>query len=891
MRHRLYTLLTSILFFCWAPLSSGQSAIVINENFESIPLSSALKLLESKYDIELAYESKAVAQTIIDEKLDALSLDQAFTQLLSNTHLAFMITGQNKVMIRPDFSKPETELSSFQFTGKIFSKGDQSPLPYALLLSVDGKTGTYTDDKGQFAIQVDESQLPLALKIHYLGYEEKLVSLTTVQHKQELHFSLTPKSIDIEPVTVIELPPLLTSETDYAKLSLQSSQLNRLPGFVGGTDVFRQLQLLPGIDATNDRSVGLNVRAGGEDENLIILDGITLFQADHFFGVFSALNAYAIDEINLYKNAFPAEYGGRTSSILEACGKAPLSKPFTGRIEVNSLLLNSMLSIPFSPNMSLMLSARVTNQNVADSQLFGLIQNTEPLLSRMINENEAPERDILTVEPDFRFYDTHMKWQWEATEKDVFQASYFKSYDDFSYEYEFGIPRNINGNIVNGVERYLETADWENSGLSFQYSRTWNEKLNSTLQYSRSLFQSKRNLDASYSGPFLQEKPILAVRNDQENEIISHAIDFKNEWQYNRNASLIFGYHFEQNEVNHNIEFGRLPLLASDENTAIHAVYAEHKKTWDNDLQTTVALRSNYFQLNQQSYLSPRLQLHYPVSDYFKLKASLSRYHQFLRKFNFEDRFGRNFSFWVLSDENIYPVAHANQLMLGTQFITSSGWSVDIEAYTRYREGVLTYALTRPGFPTQNEEVPLRYELFSGTGRTIGIDFLIKRSWKNYSTWLSYTLSKTTNQFPGINDGLSYPSQDDRRHQLKWVNTFEWKRWNFSASYIFASGKPYVDITRFDALDDRRDVDIDNFITYLDDYHRVDLGVSYRFPLFKKTAGIEASVFNLFDHDNIAYRQFIFSIPRNNGGTSNIPLGNDLQLLGRTFNVGVHFEF
>jgi ferric enterobactin receptor len=890
MKHRWHILLASILFVFWIPGTSAQSTAVITENFEGTPLAAALQLLENKYGIELAYESNAVAQTIIDQQLNASSLDQAFTQLLSDTHLSFMVVGQNKVMIRPDFSEPETALTPYQFTGRVTSSSDQSPLPYALLLSSDGNTGTYTDDNGQFVLPIDKDKLPLALKVHYLSYEEKTVYLDASQHNQKIHISLHPKSIAIEPVTVIELPPLLKSDADYSSLSIQAGLLDRLPGFAGGADVFRQLQLLPGVDATNDRSVGLNVRAGGEDENLIILDGITLFQADHFFGIFSALNTYAIDEIALYKNAFPAEYGGRTSSILEASGKAPLSQAFTGRIELNSLLLNGMLSIPLSPDMSLMLSGRVTNQDVTDSQLFGLIQHTETLLSRTIN-HEMPERNILSVEPDFRFYDTHMKWQWQATNKDAFQASYFKSFDDFSYEYEVAIPRNINGNIVNGKENYLEAADWENTGFSLQYARSWNEALKSTLQYSRSQLQSQRTLDAFYIGPFLQEKPILAVRTAQDNEIINHAVGLKNEWQYKQDASLVFGYHFERNDVNHQIAFARSPLLSSDERASIHALYAEHTNTWDNGFSITSGLRANYYQLKQQAYWSPRIQLHYPVNDYFKLKASLSRYHQFLRKFNFEDRLGRNFGFWVLGDEDIYPVAHANQLMLGTQFITSSGWSVDIEAYTRHREGVLTYALTSPGFRTEDEEVPMRYVLFSGTGRTIGIDFLIKRSWKNYASWLSYTISKSTNQFPEVNDGLSYPSQDDRRHQLKWVNTFEWKRWNFSASYIFASGKPYVDITRFGILDDRRDVDIDNFITYLDDYHRVDVGLSYQFSLFKKTAGIDASVFNIFDHDNIAYRQFIFAVPRNDGSTSNIPLGNDLQLLGRTFNVGVHFEF
>ena len=888
-----------ILFLLQAYLINNQlyaqsSAILIQENFTNTDLESALLQLEQNYPIQLAYESEIVKDIQINQVLQELPLAEALELLLQSTGLSFLILGEDKVLIRPEPTSYNYSENAITYNGKITDKEEGSPLPYALLFLEKDKGGAYTNDEGLFELSVPEKDLPLQLNIQHLGFEPLQLTLTRNTKTNLGSIQMEYQQVSISPITVSELPPALSSlnKGDGTRISVE--ELNKLPGFIGGNDLMRQLQLLPGVSAHNDRSAGLQVRAGGNDENLIILDGITLYEVDHFFGVFSALNTEAIAEAQLYKNAFPAEYGGRTASILEVTGKSGLDRPFNGSLSINSLLGNAFLSIPVGPKMSFMLSGRLSNRNVAKTQLFGLISEDEIISQRFPNISDAAESSIQNIQPDFRFYDTHMNWHWQASDKSLFKASLFMSEDNFGYDYEQSYRRLFNNLPRLITERYEEDASWQNQGWNLAYQRNWNQQLSSALEYSYSQLNTSRNTVASVDRGIGPNTPITTFDNSQTNEIKSHFIDWKNNWQISPQSQLKLGYHYNYNLVNHNIDLARKPSLTKADKASLHAIYGEHLHDWENGLHTTFGLRASYYGLSKEVLLSPRLFLSYQIVDHWLLKASLSRYHQFLRNFVYEDRFGRNFDFWVLSDDQQFPVAHANQAMFGSKWINKTGWTIDLELYAKKMEGIRIYALVLPAIRTDQQAQPNNYRLFSGTGKTIGIDLLIKKDWKAYSSWLAYTLSKSTHQFPGINQGLAFPAENDRRHQLKWANMYRWKKFDFSATYIFTSGKPYLDYSQFDPEENRGEININDYYTYLQDYHRVDVGLNFHFDYLPgKVATLEASVFNLFNHSNIAYRQFIFSLPSQNeqGLPNNVVLGNDLQLLDRTYNIGISLKF
>jgi ferric enterobactin receptor len=889
---RYFCLLFVHVIFYSTNLLAQESDLLINETFTGVSLEEALNTLESNYDIQLAYESQIIEGVTIDEQFKEASLEKVLNSILQTTDLSFLIISPKKVMIRPEAEDTSSGETLITFKGQVVSEGEESPLPYATLSTSDGKVGVYSDQDGFFQLSIARNKLPVTLQVQHITCEMKSVELALSKNEMPFYeIVLNPITFSIDPVTVQELPPIISSTQSTGVLSIDAQQLNRLPSLIGGSDLMRQLQLLPGVAAYNDRSASLQVRASGTDENLIIVDGITLFQPDHFFGIFSALNSHAISDAKLYKNAFPAEYGGRTASVLEVKGKSNRTPVLKGRAEVNLLLANLYLAMPMQKGMNLMVSGRITNQDVTNTRLFGLISEDVTLSPRLQDINENPNRSIQKVEPQFQFYDTHIKWEWMLNASNRFMASFFHSFDDFSYQYEQTYQRFRDGELRPVTERYDEQADWKNQGWALQYAKDWTTNWTTSFQYSTSKFEVLRQVDATLGGPLLQIQPIQILSNRISNDLLSHSFALKNEIAINSHSALSFGYIFEINAANHDLDFGEVALQSVNDRQNINTLFGEYEKEWNDKFSSKLGLRTSLF--SNTEYISPRLSLSYKIDDHIKLKGSASRYNQFLRQFNFEDRFARNFDIWVLSDGEEYPVAQANQFMLGSEIITNNGWSFDVELYAKQIEGVLTFVRVAPSVPTDQEMTTSPgYRLFAGQGTSIGMDWLIKKEWENYASWVAYTLSKTDHQFRAINQNQPYPSQDDRRHQLKWANVYQLENWDFSATYIFTSGRPYVDITRFEIAVDRRDVTIDEFINYLKDYHRVDIGVNYSFPLLRKKGTFHASVFNLLNRENIAYRQFIFSLP-NNGPNQpqNIALGNDLQLLERTINLGFSLTF
>lgn len=168
---------------------------------------------------------------------------------------------------------------------------------------------------------------------------------------------------------------------------------------------------------------------------------------------------------------------------------------------------------------------------------------------------------------------------------------------------------------------------------------------------------------------------------------------------------------------------------------------------------------------------------------------------------------------------------------------------------------------------------------------------MLKKEIGRYSGWLAYSLSRTEQAFPQIANGIYFPSSEDRRHQLKWINQYRYKRWDFSLAYVFTSGAPFTDISRLANITrDRRQIDPNDRISYLENYHRVDLGIQYRFPIFGTNGALGLSIFNLFDQKNVKYRQYNYAsslLPN-----QNIKLiGTEVQMLGITPNLSFKINF
>ncbi len=907
-----------ILIFCLGVSTGGfcqAEALLVNETFDNVSIEKVFSVLKKRYGLKVAYDYEDVAEITISKHLEEETLESALGSIFSNTGLEYQLKS-NRLLVRKMSSEISTTIlkKNYHFKGTILDGQTNEPLEFATVSIVGEDKGTDTDSKGQFRLNLSTTKQSGQLLVQYLGYLPQTIDWYSNSDLRKIKIVLQPKPLDFEEITITDRLPTIGAEQKDGAIQMNVSKLNTLPSFVGGTDMFRSIQLLPGVNADDDLSTELRIRGGNGDENMVILDGITLYKVDHYFGIFSAINSSLINQVNVYKNAFPVEYGGRTSGVVEFSTNEIERSKIGGGVEVNLLTSNAYLELPVAPNMNILLGGRITNKNVADTDLFSLLNQNMRTPTNNNNNPTSPNtvsrNSIVAYEPAFNFYDFNIKSTWNISPTTKLVASYFQGYDEFNYDYtQLFTVGALRRRQTRNEETYAEVGSWKNEGWSIQTQHTWADNVQSNLTASYSGFEENQIINTSLISGELRRNPVtesvsiipssldtIYRNNNNYNEVQGLDLNFKNEWHISEQQELTFGYNFIQNKVAYDLGVDEKTILTGSPTTAQHALYAQYRvKLLEDKFKMSAGLRGTNYSFYNKNYFSPRLMLSYQVAAAIRLKASWSQYNQFLRRAYYEDRFGRSNEFYAMANNDNFPISQSKNWMTGFNY-RNDLFEIDVELYQKNTTGILEYALPEIGLnPERDNNIP-EYELFSGDRATKGIDVLLKKTSKKYVGWIAYTLSKTTNSFKEIKRGTPYPSRDDRRHQLKWVNQYRYKKIDFSATYIYSSGKPYTDLSQFtESLADRRETDLLN--SYLESYQRVDIGLNYRFTWGRMEGKIGLSVFNLWNRKNVKYRQFVLSVRdlENTGNGQSRPLntvlGTELQMLDRTPNINMSLKF
>ena len=263
---------------------------------------------------------------------------------------------------------------SRDLTGVVRDSLNSESLPNAFVYLVGQPFRTLTDEFGRFTL-VDVPEGVHTLRVEYLGYLMGEVEVA-VATAGALTVYLAPAVIELEGITVESSGQIAQVAEEISQITLSPRRLNTLPS-LGETDIFRALQLLPGVSGTNDATSGLFIRGGTPDENLVLLDGMTVYHVDHFFGVFSAFNSDAIKDIRLFKGGFPAQYGGRTSSVVEMIGKSGDPENFNMSAGMNLLSGRAVTEVPLGGKGSwLLFRASVLHGCDPDRSLQRHLQHT-----------------------------------------------------------------------------------------------------------------------------------------------------------------------------------------------------------------------------------------------------------------------------------------------------------------------------------------------------------------------------------------------------------------------------------------------------------------------------------------------------------------------------------
>jgi len=744
--------------------------------------------------------------------------------------------------------------SQVTLSGYIEEDGSGERLPYSNVYISDIEVGSSANENGFFTI-IGNIKSGMTLKASYVGYKTISIILTNEIIDNNLEISLTPLTSTLNEVVVsTESSKFLQASTEISKHKLSVQQLSLMPS-IGEVDIFRSLQLLPGVSATNENSSGLYIRGGEPHENLVLLDGIKVYNVDHFFGFFSAFNANAIKSVELYKGAFPSKYGGRLSSVIDLAGKVGSFNEIKGTANINLLSASGSIEVPFLKKFSFFAAGRRSITDILQTSFFD-----------KIFDQFDPDDDIENLDPwvpKFNFYDFNAKISYKPTKDDLITFSFYRGQDDLketsdTKRYQFPNFGDIDKIEINGdLDRI---SRWGNRGYSFKWSRQWNPKFYNSFNVSFSEYYNYQD-DSYFVQAIIPDDSVifdLSVLLDQDNTVQDFTARYDGEIISGQNNKFEFGLEFTNSEVDYLfVRDDTLTILNTRQVSDLYSGYLSYDLTSVKNLNLKVGLRASHYEATNKNYLSPRFQLDYEFFKNLKIKLGYGIHNQFVKQIVGENVTSRSRDFWQLSDDDDISVGESTHYIAGLSYENNS-WLIDTEFFYKDIKNITEFSLR---FQNTN----LNSLFFNGNGTIKGFETLLQKKVDKYTGWVSYTYLDTENIFPLLNEGNPFPAPNTQKNEFKIFNNYELNGWNFSINFIYGSGKAFTEPSynyNITLLDDSNL----NFIgvgpkngSLLPDYHRLDLSIHHIFNINDNTKGdIGLSVFNLYNNLNVWYYEYSF---------------------------------
>ena len=711
------------------------------------------------------------------------------------------------------------------------------------------KTGTATNEYGFYSLTLPKGEYEV--EISYVGSATIIANISLTADIKK-NFSLTENGEELEEVIITEKTKsnIRKPEMSVNKLSIET--IKRMPVVFGEVDVLKSILLLPGVSNAGEGASGFNVRGGGADQNLILLDEATIFNSSHVFGFFSVFNPDAIKDLKLYKGGIPARFGGRASSVLDIYQKDGNSKSFhmnggigliSSRILAEGPIVKDKGSFLIGGRASYgHLFLKVANN---DNSAYFYDLNTK-LNYKIDNDNSLYlsgyfGRDVFKLDGSFinNYGNSTLNLRWNHLFTDKLFSNLSLIYSDYYYGLQLDF---IGFKYDSGIRNYNIKYDFKNyitdkvkinygvNGIYYDFNPGTINPIGTTsgINY--------RQLDKKYA--FEPSAYIEA------------------EHQFSRKFSAMYGLRYSM--------FYRLG--ASTVN-----LYENNKAVTFNSEQQVyekaTPIGTKYFKSNEiiESFdnFEPRLAFSYSFNDTQSVKLSYNRMTQYLQLVS-NTSSPTPLDVWTPSDQFIKPQI-ANQIAIGYfSNFHNDDFSLEVESFYKKVKNRIDYI---DGADLIANEA-LEQVILNGQLRAYGVEFLFRKNTGKLNGWISYTLSKSEQQTPGrntgesgINNGNWYNSAYDKLHNIAVTGGYELnQKWSFGANFALQSGQPATYPTgRYQYLD----ITIPSYgqrnVNRLPIYHHLDLTATYSpKPQKKKSWQTEwvFSIYNIYNRQNAASISF-----------------------------------
>ena len=664
--------------------------------------------------------------------------------------------------------------TSFSVSGYVKDAATGETLIGANVYIKETMKGSSTNTFGYFVLNLSPG--PHTIVMSFVGYED---DVRTIDLKEDikLTFEARTKAIVAKEFEVLgEKGKDNTENTQMGTIDVDVQKLSTLPALFGEVDILKTIQFLPGVKSNGEGNSGFYVRGGGPDQNLILLDDATVYNASHLFGFFSVFNADAVKNIELIKGGMPANYGGRISSVLDITMKEGNEKQIHGQGGIGLIASRLTLEGPLvKDKASFIVSGRRTYVDV--------------LAKPFIKPGSAFGGS------GYYFYDLNAKANYRLSDKDRFYLSGYFGRDVFNFagsdpgDPKFRIP-------------------WGNSTLAARWNHVFGPKLflNTTATYSDYKFLFDATQDQFSFKLFSGIRDVGLKVDLSHYPTARHSLKYGGQYIFHNYTTSTVTVASGDTEFDiatpPKLYAHETALYAMDDfdltddlriNAGVRLSTFTHVGPYDryildeNGRSTGVTNFKNGEKVAGYARLEPRFSLRYRIDKNSSVKASFNQGQQYVHLATFSS-VALPTDVWIPSSSNVKP-------QVGTQY--AAGYYRDfkdhlfetsVEGYYKDFQNLIEYA--EGAQPQNNGNTNYDAQLVYGTGYSYGAEFFVKKRTGKLNGWFGYTWSKTMRQFPDINQGREFASRWDRRHDLSLVLAYEpGKRWSFGATFVYATGQ------------------------------------------------------------------------------------------------------
>ena len=861
----------ALLFLSVSPTYSQNSSIQFN--YRDISLKVALDTLVDTYELNIVYRDQIISKVYTRGSCNNCSPEEALNALLENSDLEWKKNQSQYVIIR------KNQHSDRSISGYIFDGHTGEFIPHANILVKNTYRGTISDQFGFFTIS-GTVQSADTLIISYIGYEP--TEYVNINGLDIVRIELFPKVIGAETVNIYgEQLEFLQRSSGTGQLAFSPRHIDNLPN-IGETDIFRSLQLLPGIQMGNTGFAGLYIRGGTPDQNQIILDGMSIYQVDHFFGFFSAINSNIVKDVQVYKGGFPAKYGGRIASVIDITGKSGSTKQQKFDLFTNMLSAGITYEQPLSKRSSFILSVRRSFTDQYQTKLYDNIHDFLTSGSGLNIGAELPS-DTISYEseylPNFYFYDINGKFTYLPNDRDIVSISFYEGKDYLGEEKNF----DFESDSV-GIEKVMvdEQTKWGNTGIGANWVRRWSRTTKTQLFMATTRYFSNHDLD-SYWIIDTDETP--AYLSQDNNQIEDQTARMNVNWNIGPRHDLEAGVSTTIYKTNYSVQLGDSVILIDHEiNGNLFEGYFQDRWALSPGLEILLGLRTSRFSKSNISYFNPRLSVFYRFTDKLFFKASTGITHQFLNRFS-NDLITNGSKFvWLLPNDNADPMT-AQQISLGIEYDTPHIF-IGFDIYNKVIDNITDFSQLVFPVDTYIEETSTL--VFKGSRTAKGLELLVRKKDGYLRGWAAYNYGIVECEFPNLNGGKTFLADHDRTHELKSAILWSLGPWNMAVTSLISSGRVYTPNNNLMIRENENanytlvaDAGMRNS-KRLPIVHRIDMSVTRSLRLLAKNWDIGISIFNLFNRRNISHRSYNL--------TTDPFITRDIVMLGLTPTLSVRLE-